>query len=156
MRPSFDTSALSVRMPATNMAYRALELIDKGYSLATYRAAASDPNHRIVPPVWDDLTANKNHHAPEWVEGQSGRPAKGPRVRKRISSNGANVTSSRAYAIQNAAVRAAGGRGIPRRGGGGAAAGGGEAAGAAGAAGSASGASSAPVDLSQGASQSAP
>ena len=148
MRPSFDTSALSVRMPDTNMAFRALELIDKGYSLATYRAAASDPNHRIVPPVWDDLTANTKHHAPEWVEGQAGRPAKGPRKRTRIDSNGKNVTSSRCWSIENAAVRAAGGRGIPPRGGGGA-------AGAAGAAGSASGASSTPVDLSQGASQGA-
>lgn len=131
-------SLVPVRIPETNNAYRALQLIDKGYSLDTYRAAANDPSRRIVPPVWPDLTPNPTHLPPIWVEGQSGRPAKGPRQKKRITSTGEHNTSSRTFAIYSADVRAAGGVGIPPRGGG---------------ASSASGAASTTVDLSQGASQ---
>eukprot|EP00903_Cladosiphon_okamuranus_P019600 g18026.t1 len=129
----------------TNSAYRALELIDNGYRLDKYRAAANDPTRRIVPPVWPDLTENPAHRPPIWVEGQSGRPAHGPRKKARIPSTGETNTSSRTYAIYNATVRAAGGVGIPLRGGGAASS----------AAASASGAASTTVDLSQGASQGA-
>lgn len=128
-------------MPDTQTAYRALELVDNGYLLATFRASASDPRHRIIPPVWADLTANPLHLPPVWVKGQAGRPSRGPRRQARIESNGEHNTSSRTYAIYNAGVRAAGGVGIPPNGG--ARAGGG------GAAGNASGAAPHTLDLSQ-------
>lgn len=132
-------------MPDTQTAYRALELVDKGYRLATLRAAASDPRHRIIPPVLDDLTANPLYLPPVWVEGQSGRPPKGPRRQARIESNGEHNTTSRTFAIYSAGVRAAGGVGIPPRGGG--------PTGGGGVAGNASGAAPPPLDLSQGPSQ---
>ncbi|CAM9854197.1 unnamed protein product [Ectocarpus fasciculatus] len=123
---------------STETANRALELISKGYSLATYRAAANDSRYRISPPVWNDLTANPNHRPPLDVQGVAGRPKAGPRKRTRIQSNGEMNTSSRTYAIYNANVRANGGVGVMPTGGG------------------AAGGQSNAVDLSQGASQGAP
>lgn len=142
-----SSAALCVLLSASNTAYRALQLVDKGYRLDTYRAAADDPSRRIVPPIWADLTADPAHLPPQWVEGQSGRPKKGPRKKTRIPSLGQHHTSSRTFAIYNAGVRAAGGVGMPPHGEG--------ATGGGGAGGSASGAGSTSIDLSQEASQNA-
>lgn len=94
---------------------RALELVYKGYCLADYRAAASDPNYRIVPPVWSALTANAGHLPPLAITHPAGRPPKGPRKRARIDSNGEHNTSSRTYAIYDAERRRAGAAGVRRR-----------------------------------------
>lgn len=133
-----------IRFKETETANRALELIDNGYSLAKYRAAADDPSFRVVPPVWPDLTINPDHYPPPDVDGKPARPKNGPRKKTRIMSNGEMNTSSRTYAIYNASVRAAGGVGILPSGGGGAGGGGG------------GGGASGVLDLSQGASQGAP
>eukprot|EP00904_Undaria_pinnatifida_P008857 jgi/Undpi1/5100/HiC_scaffold_19.g08452.m1 len=103
---------------ATETANRALELVDKGYSLAKYRAAADSPNYRIIPPVWIELTTKPDHGPPLDVEGKSGRPKKGPRKKARIESNGARNTSSRTYALYDPDRRAAGGVGVRRMSGG--------------------------------------
>lgn len=96
-----------------------MELVDKGYSLDAYRAAAGDPNYRIFPPVYTALTPNMEHLPPLEVQNPAGRPKKGPRKRKRIESRGEHNTSARTYAIQNAEARRAGGANALGSGGGG-------------------------------------
>ena len=130
---------------ATDTANRAVELIDEGYSLAKYRAAANDSNYRIIPPVFSDLTTNPEHGPPPEVQGTVGRSKKGPRKKGRIESDGEQNTSSRIYAIYSKSGREAGGVGVMPRGGG---------AGGTGGRGASSGASGV-LDLSQGASQGA-
>ena len=76
---------------------RALDLLDDGYRLKNFRAAASDDRYHIVPPVWWALAVSLNHQAPLPVEGQAGRK-KGVRITKRKTSNGEFATSSRTYA----------------------------------------------------------
>lgn len=74
------------------------DLIDDGYLLENFRAAASDPRYHVMPPVWASLDVNTMHKAPLWVEGQAGRK-KGVRQCKRRKSNGEFATSSRSYAL---------------------------------------------------------
>lgn len=75
-----------------------LELLDSGYRLDKFRAAASLERYSVIPPVWTELDVNPNHKAPLPVEGQAGRK-KGVRRTKRKTSNGEFATSSRAFAL---------------------------------------------------------
>lgn len=104
---------------ASGTAHKALELVSNGYSLDKYRAAAADPNYGIVPPVHSALSTNMGHLPPLGVLNPAGRPKKGPRKRKRIESRGEHNTSSRTYAIHNAAARRTGGASDAGNGGGG-------------------------------------
>lgn len=102
-RPPF--SLASPLLAANDEHERALDLLDDGYRLEKFRAAASDNRYHIVPPVWSALAVNPNHQAPLPVEGQAGRK-KGVRIAKRKRSNGEFATSSRSYALHVANSRA--------------------------------------------------
>lgn len=78
-------------------------LIHPGYGIQFYRQLYSDPAFRVVPPVTDMLTGDLTLLPPAPVQGQAGRPKKGPRVRKRQQSNGEFNSSSR-YNIPMSAV----------------------------------------------------
>lgn len=93
---------LPVYVAANDQHPKLLELLDDGYRLEKFRAAASDPRFRIVPPVWTSLTVRTEHKAPLPVQGQAGRK-KGVRPTKRKASTGEFNTSSRAYANHIAA-----------------------------------------------------
>lgn len=131
---------------ASGTANRALDLVYKGYSLADYRAAAADPNYRIIPPAWSALTSNLEHLPPLNAKHRVGRPKQGPRKKVRIEeSNGKQKTSSRND--YNADVSRTGGVGI--RGAGAAAVGGGAGGGAAGGTAGVMGLSQGAMDLAQ-------
>lgn len=63
-------------------------LIHADYRVQKYRLLYSDPAFLVMPPVSDMLAADLTLLPPAPVETQAGRPKKGPRVRKRIRSNG--------------------------------------------------------------------
>lgn len=96
---------LPVYVAGNNQHAKLLELLDDGYRLEKFRAAASDSRFRIVPPVWTSLAVRSEHKAPLPVEGQAGRK-KGVRKTKRKASRGEFNTSSRAYANHVAATQA--------------------------------------------------
>ena len=95
-RPPF--SLVPPLIAANDEHERALDLLDDGYRLENFRAAASDDRYHMVPPVWSALAVNPNHQAPLPVEWQAGRE-KGVRITKRKRSNGEFTTSSRTYAL---------------------------------------------------------
>lgn len=73
----------------------AMGLIHPGYRLQVYRQLYSDPAFRVLPPLSSLLSGDLTLLPPLPVEGQAGRPKKGPRVRKRKRSNGEFNTSSK-------------------------------------------------------------
>ena len=117
---------MSTCVTASGTADRTLELVYKGYSLADYRAAAADPNYRIVPPVWSDLTSNHEHLPPLDVKNPAGRPKQGAHKKARvepddkqgiassvrIESDDKQNASSSTCAVDNEGVRPACGVGI--------------------------------------------
>ena len=95
-RPPF--SLVPALIAANDEHERAVDLLDDGYRLENFRAAASDDRYHMVPPVWSALAVNPNHQAPLPVEWQAGRK-KGVRITKRKKSNGEVAMSSRTCAL---------------------------------------------------------
>jgi len=86
-------------------------LIHADYRVQKYRLLYSDPAFLVMPPVSDMLAADLTLLPPAPVETQAGRPKKGPRVRKRIRSNGEfnsstkhNMPMSAAYGLLDSSI----------------------------------------------------
>lgn len=75
-------------IPEEGKTGEAATFVDMGFLAETYRAMYSDVAHSVVPPIPSLLDKDLSLLPPADVEGQSGRPRKGPRKRARIQSNG--------------------------------------------------------------------
>ncbi|CAN0188873.1 unnamed protein product [Ectocarpus sp. 4 AP-2014] len=96
-------------------------LVDSGYTMASYRALHSHPDHPVLLPIWSELSKG-DLLPPRQVTRQAGAPKKnrGPRQRSRIPGPNDNCQRGRGNVAQDG-----GGRGGGRAAGGGGGRGGG-------------------------------
>ncbi|CAM9481501.1 unnamed protein product [Sphacelaria rigidula] len=95
--PSTSTKRQGKSLTETNKMAKAMELIDDGYRADLYRAIHCDAAFEVVPPAWGALTRDETLLPPQRVQGQASErvSTRGPRPRKRKTSNGEFNTSSR-------------------------------------------------------------
>lgn len=73
---------------------RVMDLIDPAYRLENYRQLYEDPSCLVVLPVLDMIAEDTSLLPPRPVDGQSGRPKKGPPASARIPSRGQKAASA--------------------------------------------------------------
>ncbi|CAM9619464.1 unnamed protein product, partial [Sphacelaria rigidula] len=71
-----------------------MAFVDRGYTLKYYREVHSNPEYRVVLPIWSELSES-SILPPRPVEGQAGAPRKGPAPKARIRGRNDNCQRGR-------------------------------------------------------------